>query len=85
MSYTKNTWKSGDTVTSAKLNNMEEGIAAASGSGSGSNIFIARLVLENDVVHIDKTWQEVYDAINDGSVVFVFNDDSSGDYIDIFV
>lgn len=29
MSYTKNTWKSGDIVTSAKLNNMENGIAAA--------------------------------------------------------
>lgn len=29
MSYTPNTWKSGDVVTSAKLNNMEQGIAAA--------------------------------------------------------
>lgn len=27
MSYTPNTWKSGDVVTSAKLNNIEQGIA----------------------------------------------------------
>ena len=30
MSYTKNTWKNGDTVTAAKLNNIEDGVAAAS-------------------------------------------------------
>ena len=29
MSYTPNTWKSGDVVTSAKLNNIEQGIANA--------------------------------------------------------
>ena len=28
MSYVKNTWKNGDTVTAAKLNNMENGIAS---------------------------------------------------------
>ena len=30
MAYTKNTWASGDVVTSAKLNHMENGIEAAS-------------------------------------------------------
>jgi len=29
MSYTKQTWAGGDTVTSAKLNHMEDGIAGA--------------------------------------------------------
>ena len=29
MSYTKQTWAGGDTVTSAKLNHMEDGIASA--------------------------------------------------------
>lgn len=29
MSYTKNTWATGDTITAAKLNNMEDGIADA--------------------------------------------------------
>lgn len=31
MAYNKNTWKSGDVVTSAKLNNIENGIANKSG------------------------------------------------------
>lgn len=29
MAYTPNTWKSGDIVTSAKLNNIEQGIASS--------------------------------------------------------
>ena len=33
MSYNKQTWATGDTVTAAKLNHMEDGIAAASGGG----------------------------------------------------
>ena len=37
MSYTKKTWSSGDTVTSAALNNMEGGIDAA------ANPFIVNL------------------------------------------
>lgn len=28
MPYTPNTWQSGDTITSAKLNNIEQGISA---------------------------------------------------------
>ena len=30
MSYEKQTWQAGDTITSAKLNHMEDGIAGAS-------------------------------------------------------
>ena len=30
MAYTPNNWSAGDTITSAKLNNMEQGIATAS-------------------------------------------------------
>lgn len=37
MSYTKTTWVTGDTITAAKLNKMEDGIEAASG-GSLANI-----------------------------------------------
>lgn len=56
MSYTKNTWKSGDTVTSAKLNKMEQGIAGC------ANILIINTVTEDDVTALDKTWQEIFDA-----------------------
>jgi len=31
MSYEKNTWKTGDVITSVKLNRMEDGIANAGG------------------------------------------------------
>lgn len=31
MTYTPNTWTTGDTITAAKLNNMEDGIANAGG------------------------------------------------------
>ncbi|MCD8342090.1 MAG: hypothetical protein LUC87_08080 [Clostridiales bacterium] len=34
MAYTKTTWASGNTITAAALNNMEEGIAALDSSVS---------------------------------------------------
>ena len=34
MSYTPNTWTTGDTITATKLNNIEQGIANAGGGGS---------------------------------------------------
>ena len=33
MSYTPNTWATGDIVTSEKLNHMEQGIASGGGGG----------------------------------------------------
>lgn len=41
MSYTPTTWANGDTITAAKLNKMERGIAAA---GSGYDLVIASSV-----------------------------------------
>lgn len=43
MSYNKNTWANGDVITAAKMNNIENGIAAAEESGGGYD-----LVIEND-------------------------------------
>lgn len=68
MSYTPNTWKSGDVVTSAKLNNIEQGIANAS-----SGLLIVKASEDGDTVTLDKTWQEIHDA---GFAVVV--DDSDG-------
>ena len=54
MSYEPTIWKDGDLVTSAKLNKMEQGIAA------GGGILI---VHEDEVTStLNKTWQEIYDA-----------------------
>ncbi len=70
MSYTPTNWKAGDTVTSAKLNKMEQGIA------NGGEI---------QVVHynhgtLDKTWQEIYDG-GFGVIAFEQSDDLSYDPI----
>ena len=54
MSYEPTTWKSGDTVTSAKLNKMEQGIANAGGGGA--------LVVTATEGTLNKTWQEIHDA-----------------------
>ena len=43
MSYTPTNWKAGDTVTSAKLNKMEQGIADA----GGANILVANCTLDS--------------------------------------
>lgn len=58
MSYTPTQWKDGDLVTSAKLNKMEQGIAA------GGGVLIVNITQENDseLPVLDKTWQEIHDA-----------------------
>lgn len=71
MSYEPTQWKAGDTVTSAKLNKMEQGIAG------GANILIAhgtQAVINNGsssgkeaastttVLKLDKTAREILDA-----------------------
>ena len=55
MAYTPTNWKCGDTITADKMNHIEEGIENAGGSAfevhAGSNNTL------------DKTWQEIYDAM----------------------
>jgi hypothetical protein len=51
MPYEPTEWKSGDVVTSAKLNNMERGIASG-----------GVLVVTDTEGTLDKTWQEIHDA-----------------------
>lgn len=53
MSYEPTNWKSGDTVTSAKLNKMEQGIANAGGGGG-----VLIVTADNDGV-LDHTWNEI--------------------------
>lgn len=74
MSYEKQTWQTGDVVTSAKLNHMEDGIAAA-GSGGGGGAFIVNATIDDTdpenivVTSIDKTAEDVYNAVQSGAVV----------------
>ena len=66
MSYTPTQWKDGDLVTSAKLNKMEQGIA----SGSGGSLIVH---MNQETGVLDKTWKEIYDAIQEKYVCIVAN------------
>lgn len=62
MSYEKQTWQTGDTVTSAKLNHMEDGIAAG-GSGGG---LLVTITFGDSSATMDKTFNEITAAIAAG-------------------
>lgn len=67
MAYTPNTWAAGDTITAQKLNNMEQGIAAASGGGA---LYVG-VVYNSDAgeVTADKTFAEIEAAYNAGQMI----------------
>jgi len=77
MSYEPTNWKSGDTVTSAKLNKMEQGIANAGGGGGGA------LVVNCDAESgaLDHTWQEIWDAVSETIVAIVKSAGDAEKYI----
>lgn len=54
MSYEPTTWKDGDLVTSAKLNKLEQGVAA----GGGMMV----VYMNPETGTLDKTWQEICDG-----------------------
>ena len=60
MSYEPTNWKSGDTVTSAKLNKIEQGIANAGGGGGGASALVCNV---DQTGTLDHTWQEIHDAM----------------------
>ena len=63
MSYTPNTWATGDTITASKLNAMEQGIANA-----GSIMLVG---YDSSLSRFDKTVQEIYDAFSSSIPVYV--------------
>lgn len=74
MSYTPNTWQTGDTITAAKLNNMEQGIASAGGA------LVVNVTL-NSASHkltCDKTGAEVHAAYQSGQVCFMMTYEDGG-------
>ena len=58
MSYEKNEWQTGDTITATKLNHMEDGIAG------GGGVLVVNSVYDEqaDTTTLDKTWQQIHDA-----------------------
>lgn len=68
MSYEPTNWKSGDVVTSAKLNKLEQGVADA----GGGNVLVVHITDDEglDGYVADKTFAEISAAVNAGKVVF---------------
>ena len=88
MSYISTNWKTGDIVTSEKLNHMEDGIANSESvmiitvvtedpAQSAKNLLRAKI---NDKF-LDKTWQQIFDALNTGKVCVIKNGDET--YVEI--
>lgn len=65
MSYEPTNWKTGDVVTSAKLNKLENGVAQ---SGGDIDWFVIN-ILPGETLTIDKTWQEIKDAYASGKII----------------
>ena len=74
MSYTPTEWKSGDVITSEKLNNLEQGVADASGGGGGA--LVIDLEVTGSAMTLNKTWQEIFNTISGGTFAFVRNVDT---------
>ena len=80
MSYTPTTWTTGDVITAAKLNNMEQGIASAGGGGGGGLVVEFTRTTEPRGLISNKTWLEIHNALTSMPVSVVFNLDTVGDY-----
>lgn len=66
MPYVEHTWTNGETITAAKMNNIEEGIAEAAQSGGDkydAYDFVISQVDSGTPVLEKGTWQGVYDAL----------------------
>lgn len=67
MAYTPTEWQSGDIVTSAKLNKIEEGIAAG-----------GAVIITDNGTQLDKTYAEIYALVNSGTPCYIkYNLDGS--------
>lgn len=80
MAYNKYTWKSGDVISSARLNNIEDGIEEAMSSGGG--VMIVNVTPNEDSstpyvdgkqsrmgASVDKTYDEIKAALDDCQIV----------------
>lgn len=73
MAYVKQTWQTGDVVTSSKLNHMEDGIAAG-------GVTVVPLEFVNNAFQTSVTWQELKDLVYGGTPVVLFYEfDFAGD------
>lgn len=63
MAYIPTTWANGDVITAAGLNHIEQGVAAA-----GDTVV---LHVDQETWALDKTWQEIYNALASGKICII--------------
>ena len=63
MAYDPTIWKTGDIVSSEKLNKLENGVVNA---GDGNGFFVVNVTQESGVYHADKTYEEIVAAKQNG-------------------
>lgn len=71
MSYTKQTWNTGDVITAEKLNHMEDGIMESGESSKNCVMFVTLANDGNDNYTADKTIGEITEAYNNGKMIYV--------------
>lgn len=73
MAYNPTNWECGDVVTAELLNKLEEAVENLSvivdGMDGGDSKFV--IGLDTSTNKLDKTWQEIYDAMNQGQSAVV--------------
>lgn len=74
MSYTPTEWKTGDVVTSAKLNKLEQGVADAGGGGIDALVVTFTATVDDQTgkitgVSSNKTVSEIVSAVESGKFV----------------
>lgn len=65
MSYTKHTWVDGETITAAKMNNIEEGIDDAGNVEPTPSALVVNVSTDEDdwnVYVLDRSWLDIYNA-----------------------
>lgn len=70
MSYSAHTWVDGETITAAKLNNIEDGIDEASQTGGGGLAFVT-WTHTNDGITLGMTAQQIFDGMLAGGMYAV--------------
>ena len=77
MAYEMHEWVCNEPITADKLNHMEQGIVEAQNDESSSDVLIIRQDEEASTASrkvFDKTWQEVFDALKNGTRVVLLEE-----------
>lgn len=83
--YVAREWSGGDIVTAANLNHLEQGVETAQGGGV---LIIEETVTKdsaNTTYTLNKTWQEIHDAMIGGTICLVHQDITNSEvYLSVF-